>query len=173
MGYVESDFASDRNECANQLVGLATCLPYVQGQAKAPTPDCCSGLKQVVDKSRKCLCVLIKNRDNPELGFKINATLALKLPGACSAPVNASECIDLLHLAPNSTDAQVFKQFEAGTRSASAKDNSTSSSNSGSSTASKDNNGASDRGGRRWVVRDSLLGFLIWWCLVSLVIMDG
>lgn len=93
MGYVESDFASDRNECANQLVGLATCLPYVQGQAKAPTPDCCSGLKQVVDKSRKCLCVLIKNRDNPELGFKINATLALKLPGACSAPVNASECI--------------------------------------------------------------------------------
>ena len=63
------DVASDQAECTNQLVGLATCLPYVQGGAKAPTPDCCTGLKEVLSKSPKCLCVLIKDGDDPQLGI--------------------------------------------------------------------------------------------------------
>lgn len=139
-GFARSDFASDRKECANQLVGLAPCLPYSQGEAKAPTADCCSGLKQVISKSKKCLCVLVKDRNEPSLGFKINATLALSLPASCSSPTNISECIgmlmvmmtsiffikkknwlmfnfvglDLLHLDPNSSEAQVFKQFGSG-----------------------------------------------------------
>ena len=87
-----ADFAKDRQECADQLVGLATCLPYVQGEGKAPTLDCCTGLKQVLQKSKKCLCVLIKDRDDPNLGFKINTTLALSLPTACNTPANMSEC---------------------------------------------------------------------------------
>ena len=89
---VTADLAKDRQECADQLVGLGTCLPYVGGEGKTPTIDCCSGLKQVLQKSKKCLCVLIKDRNDPNLGLKINATLALGLPTACHAPTNVSEC---------------------------------------------------------------------------------
>lgn len=90
LGLSRANIDKDKEECANQLVGLATCLPYVSGGAKAPTPDCCTGLKEVLDKSKKCLCVLVKDRDDPSLGLKINATLALSLPTLCHAPVNAA-----------------------------------------------------------------------------------
>nr|GLL31730.1 protein YLS3-like [Ipomoea trifida] len=110
-GVVRSDTAKDRAECADQLVGLAPCLPYVSGDAKLPTPDCCTGLKEVVEKSKKCLCILVKDRDDPSLGFKINATLALGLPDKCHAPANISQCPDLLHLAHNSPDAKIFEDF--------------------------------------------------------------
>ncbi|KAI6685583.1 hypothetical protein NL676_031496 [Syzygium grande] len=112
LGLSNSDYAHDRAECADQLVGLSTCLPYVGGDARAPTPDCCSGLKQILQKSLKCLCILVKDRNDPSLGLKVNSTLALSLPTSCHAPVNISQCIDLLHLAPNSTDAEVFDGFE-------------------------------------------------------------
>ncbi|XP_019163933.1 PREDICTED: protein YLS3-like [Ipomoea nil] len=110
-GVVRSDMAKDRAECADQLVGLAPCLPYVSGDAKLPTPDCCTGIKGVVEKSKKCLCILVKDRDDPSLGFKINATLALSLPDKCHAPANISQCPDLLHLAHNSPDAKIFEDF--------------------------------------------------------------
>lgn len=80
------------DECAQQLVGMATCLPYVGGEAKAPTPDCCSGLKQVLNKNKKCLCVIIQDRNDPDLGLQINVTLALGLPSVCHAPANVSKC---------------------------------------------------------------------------------
>ena len=95
VGFVSSNIDQDRAECADQVVGLATCLPYVGGEAKAPTPDCCSGLKLVLDKSRKCLCVLIKDRDDPSLGLKVNLTLALGLPSACHAPADIKDCIGM------------------------------------------------------------------------------
>ncbi|KDP20375.1 hypothetical protein JCGZ_05258 [Jatropha curcas] len=101
----------DREECAEQLVGLATCLPYVGATSKSPTPDCCNGLKQVLRDNKKCLCVIIKDRNDPDLGLKINVTLALGLPSVCHATANVSQCPALLHLAPNSPDAQVFYQF--------------------------------------------------------------
>lgn len=89
-----SDFAADRAECTNQLMGLATCVTFVEGAttAKNPTPDCCAGFKQVVGKGLKCVCILIKDRDEPELGMKINVTLALQLPHKCNAPTNISDC---------------------------------------------------------------------------------
>ncbi|XP_066398794.1 non-specific lipid transfer protein GPI-anchored 14-like isoform X2 [Miscanthus floridulus] len=110
---VVGDFAADRAECSDTLVGLATCLTYVQEQATAtaPTPDCCAGLKTVLQSSRKCLCVLIKDRDNPNLGLKLNVTKALGLPAVCNAPANISDCPRLLNLPPDSKDAQVFEQF--------------------------------------------------------------
>ena len=90
--YTMADAAKDREECAKQLVGLATCLPYVGGQAKAPTPDCCTGLKQVLKDNKKCLCVIIRDHNDPELGLQINVTLALGLPSVCHAPTNVSQC---------------------------------------------------------------------------------
>ncbi|CAH2040467.1 unnamed protein product [Thlaspi arvense] len=57
VGSVMSDIEKDREKCGNQLVGLATCLPYVGGNAKAPTLDCCDGLKEVLKNSKECLCI--------------------------------------------------------------------------------------------------------------------
>jgi Probable lipid transfer len=89
-----SDFTADRAECTDQLMGLATCITFVEGDttAKNPTPDCCAGFKQVVGKGMKCVCILIKDHDQMELGIKINVSLALELPHKCSAPINVSEC---------------------------------------------------------------------------------
>ncbi|KAK3150580.1 hypothetical protein QOZ80_3AG0235030 [Eleusine coracana subsp. coracana] len=122
------DMNADRTECADQLVGLAPCLQYVQGQARAPAPDCCGGLRQVLGKSPKCLCVLVKDKDDPNLGIKINATLALALPSACGAThANVSHCAQLLHIPPGSKDAAVFSPGgdKGTTTTAPAKDNST------------------------------------------------
>ncbi|WOK92502.1 hypothetical protein Cni_G01193 [Canna indica] len=104
------DTSSDITECGSQLIGMQTCLGFVQGAAKAPTPDCCSGLKGVLTKSPKCLCILIKDRDDPQLPIKINVTRALALPADCGAPANISACPQILHLLPNSKEAQIFKQ---------------------------------------------------------------
>ncbi|KAK4476418.1 hypothetical protein RD792_015571, partial [Penstemon davidsonii] len=113
----DSDNTKDKEECTESLVGLATCLTYVGGTAKAPTPDCCSGLKQVLKTKKKCLCVIIKDRNDPDLGLNINVTLALTLPQVCNAPANISQCPALLKLAPDSPDAQVF--YEIGQKSSS------------------------------------------------------
>ncbi|KAL0429338.1 UNVERIFIED_CONTAM: protein YLS3 [Sesamum radiatum] len=106
-----SDTSKDREECAESLVGLATCLPYVGGTAKAPTPDCCTALKHLLNTKKKCLCVIIKDRNDPDLGLNINVTLALGLPQVCNAPANISQCPALLNLPPDSPDAQIFSQF--------------------------------------------------------------
>ncbi|KAM1589721.1 hypothetical protein ACFX10_028584 [Malus domestica] len=91
---------------------MATCPPYVGGQAKAPTSDCCTGFKQVVNNNKKCLCLIIKDRNDPELGLQMNVTLALGLPAVCKAPANVSKCPELLHLDPKSPEAQAFYQLE-------------------------------------------------------------
>ncbi|CAL9053077.1 non-specific lipid transfer protein GPI-anchored 13-like isoform X2 [Musa acuminata AAA Group] len=106
-----SDFAQDKANCQDTLVSLATCLTYVEGQAKAPTPDCCDGLSKILSKNRTCLCVLIKDRNEPGLGITFNATLAMNLPTVCHASSNISECPELLHLPPHSKEAQIFEQF--------------------------------------------------------------
>ncbi|KAK2988067.1 hypothetical protein RJ640_002008, partial [Escallonia rubra] len=95
--FATSDDDKDKEECTEQLVGLATCLPYVGGNAKAPTPDCCSGLKQVLKVKKKCLCVIVKDRNDPDLGLTINVTLALGLPSVCHAPANLFYIWLLIH----------------------------------------------------------------------------
>ncbi|KAL7612891.1 non-specific lipid transfer protein GPI-anchored 6 [Lactuca sativa] len=111
VGLAKGDFDKDQQECADTLIGLATCLPYVSGDAKTPTMDCCSGLKQVVQKNLRCLCILVKDRDDPKLGIKINATLALGLPDSCHTPTNITECPKLMKLPPNSPEAKIFEDY--------------------------------------------------------------
>ncbi|XP_062212739.1 non-specific lipid transfer protein GPI-anchored 14-like [Phragmites australis] len=112
-GTASGDFAADRAECADRLMGLATCLTYVQAKAtaRAPTPDCCAGLKQVVTGSKKCLCVLVKDRDEPALGFQINVTRAMDLPSICNIPATFSDCPKMLNMSDDSPDAQIFKDY--------------------------------------------------------------
>ncbi|KAI3472130.1 hypothetical protein Pfo_029618 [Paulownia fortunei] len=111
---VSSDFAQDKKECQDQLVSLSPCLTFVSGDAKAPTPTCCTELKKDVTKSKLCLCILIKDRNEPGVGFKLNATLALGLIPICRIHSNATDCpgMQTLHLSPNSPEAQVFEQFD-------------------------------------------------------------
>ncbi|OVA10964.1 Plant lipid transfer protein/Par allergen [Macleaya cordata] len=170
---VRSDVDKDREECGTQLVGLATCLPYVGGTAKSPTPDCCSGLKQILATSKKCLCVLVKDRNDPSLGLKINSTLALGLPSVCKAPANISECPSLLHLAPNSPDAKVFEEFGSSSKGTSTPtspviENPKSGSDSKTTGQVKNDGG---KGKRKWLEMEMVAGVLLW-CFTSLFIMD-
>ncbi|XP_038878589.1 non-specific lipid transfer protein GPI-anchored 6-like [Benincasa hispida] len=158
--FAASNIDQDRTECSDQLTGLAPCLPYVSGDAKTPTIDCCSGLKQVVQKSKKCLCVLIKDKDDPNLGLKINGSLALALPNDCHAPANITECISLLHLSPNSTEAKIFKESNPTSGPSSSPDTKVHGS---SSTANEKSDGGM---GKRWIgstemIMGILLGFFI------------
>ncbi|KAL2466268.1 Bifunctional inhibitor/lipid-transfer protein/seed storage 2S albumin superfamily protein [Abeliophyllum distichum] len=111
VGCVSSDFAQDKKECANQLLSLSSCIGFVSGEVKAPTPSCCTELRKDMMNNMLCLCILVRDRNEPSLGFKLNATLALRLPSVCHVQSNATACPDLLHLAPNSPEAQVFEQF--------------------------------------------------------------
>ncbi|GER50763.1 lipid-transfer protein, partial [Striga asiatica] len=86
------DVDKDREKCGNQLVGLATCLPYVSGDSISPAPDCCTGLGTLLRTSPQCLCLLVKDRNDPSLGLNINATRAMALPSYCHAPANISAC---------------------------------------------------------------------------------
>lgn len=92
-GTARGDFEADQKECADTLTGLLTCLEYVEGTSKAPPPDCCSGLNQIVTKNLRCLCILIKDRNDPQMPFKVNATRARSLPGACKNPIDIFQCI--------------------------------------------------------------------------------
>ncbi|KAH7661865.1 Bifunctional inhibitor/lipid-transfer protein/seed storage 2S albumin protein [Dioscorea alata] len=65
----------------------------------------------MVEKSPKCLCVLIKDRNEPGLGFTFNVTRALSLPNVCRSSANISDCPRLLNLPKDSKDAQIFEQF--------------------------------------------------------------
>lgn len=93
IGIGMSDSSKDKQECTPQLASLATCLPYVEGEGKTPATDCCDGLKTLLKTNEKCLCLIIKDRNDPDLGgIIINVTLALNLPKVCNAPANVSRC---------------------------------------------------------------------------------
>ncbi|KAB2016403.1 hypothetical protein E1A91_D08G096000v1 [Gossypium mustelinum] len=157
LDLASGDVNQDKAECTDQLVGLAPCLPYVGGQAKAPTMDCCGGLKQVLVKSKKCLCVLIKDKDDPSLGLNINASLAATLPHTCHDTVNLTECISLLHLAPNSQEAKLFQGYQKLTEK-----HSTSPPASGNSTSSAAEKSDGGMGKKRVGVVEIAVGVSLW-----------
>ncbi|KAI7755153.1 hypothetical protein M8C21_026023 [Ambrosia artemisiifolia] len=164
----------DKEECAEQLAGLATCLPYVGGNAKSPTPDCCSGLKQVLNTNKKCLCVVVKDRNDPDLGLTINVTLALGLPNVCHAPANVTKCPELLHLAPNSTDAQVFYQYghSSGVAPASSPTASANASfGGGGGSIARRPNGGTTGTGTTWLKREVVLMGVVSCILTSTFVM--
>ncbi|GMI74276.1 glycosylphosphatidylinositol-anchored lipid protein transfer 6 [Hibiscus trionum] len=161
LGFASSDINQDKAECSNQVTGLAPCLPYVESQAKAPTVDCCSGLKQVVDNSKKCLCLLIKDIDDPSLGLNINATFAAALPATCGVTVNMTDCISLLHLAPNSQEAKLFEAYQKLTKGSPGVAT-TSPSTTGNSTTSSGAQKSDGRKRQKWASIEVALGVSIW-----------
>ncbi|KAI7736770.1 hypothetical protein M8C21_012645 [Ambrosia artemisiifolia] len=154
VGLSNGDFAEDQKKCADTLIGLATCLPYVGGQAKAPTMDCCAKLKPVLDKSKVCLCILVKDRDEPGLGVKINGTLALGLPDACHLPANITECPKLMNMPYNSPEAKIFEDYGKNVKNS----NSTTTTPSGNGSSGSMNSDAAI--GKKWLVTEKILGAL-------------
>ncbi|CAG7905378.1 hypothetical protein BRARA_D00234 [Brassica rapa] len=110
---VRSDLNQDIKGCQDSMSDLYSCLPFVTNKAKAPDSTCCTTLKEKLDKgqTKRCLCTLVKDRDDPGLGFKVDANRAMSLPSACHVPANISQCPELLHLPPDSAAAKIFKQF--------------------------------------------------------------
>ncbi|KAI3461875.1 hypothetical protein Pfo_018538 [Paulownia fortunei] len=158
FGFARCDIEKDKEKCTNQLVGMATCLPYVSGEAKVPPMDCCTAFKQVLQKSPECICLLVKDRNDPSLGLKINATLALSLPTQCNAPSNETiaDCPAILHLPPNSPDAKVFEDFANSAK----KSNTTAPAAAGNSSTTADQR--SDGGKRkRWLGTEMVSGLLL------------
>ncbi|PKA52549.1 putative GPI-anchored protein [Apostasia shenzhenica] len=147
---VSCDVAGDRAECAEDLVGLSTCVEYVEGTARTPTPDCCGGLMKVRAQKPKCLCVLIKDHDSPDLGLKLNVTLAVSLPAVCHVPANISACPKLLNLPPDSKEAQIFKPAEGAAGRGEGAGASDTTANPGPS--AKTNSSASNDGARQAAV---------------------
>ncbi|XP_049411339.1 non-specific lipid transfer protein GPI-anchored 14-like [Solanum stenotomum] len=105
MGNIEDDV----KDCADQLGDLASCIPYVSGTAKMPTPECCEDTQKLKAAKPKCLCVLIKESTDPSLGLPINTTLALQMPAACKIDAKVSDCPSLLKIPADSPDAKIFK----------------------------------------------------------------
>lgn len=169
---VDADKDKDKQECQQQLIKMATCLPYVDGEAKAPTPDCCTGLKEVLKDNKKCLCVIIRDRNDPDLGLQINLTLALSLPSVCHAPANVSQCPALLHMDPNSPEAQVFYQL-GGSSNQSVGSPAPGPSAGGGSTSGR-SEGTSGQGknygcfsGKRWFGMEIAAGGIFIWCIIN------
>ncbi|CAO2831872.1 unnamed protein product [Amaranthus hypochondriacus] len=107
---VSSDFSKDKDECQEQLVTMSSCLNFVTREVKSPSPQCCTILYTKLNATKKCLCILVMDRNQPSLGLKLNATLALNHPSLCHAPNNSRDCLGLLHLDTKSPEAQVFIQ---------------------------------------------------------------
>ncbi|CAL5395435.1 unnamed protein product [Camellia sinensis] len=84
--------ANAQSGCTNVLIGMASCLSYVTGNSSSPTSSCCSKLANVVQSQPQCLCTALGGGGSV-LGFNINQTLALSLPGACNVQTPPlSEC---------------------------------------------------------------------------------
>nr|GEZ10075.1 protein YLS3-like [Tanacetum cinerariifolium] len=112
-GFTKADVNKDKEQCGDKLVALAPCLSYVSGESKAPpSKGCCTGLKEVVERSKVCFCILVKDHNDPSLKLKINDTLALGLPEACQVTGNITQCISLLHLKSGSPDAKMFEDYD-------------------------------------------------------------
>ncbi|XP_010506349.1 PREDICTED: protein YLS3-like [Camelina sativa] len=102
------DKAKNEEQCREERLSMGTCLPYMKGQAKSPTPVCCSGLKQILDSEKNCICVIIQDRNDPALGLQINISLSYTLPSVCHVTADVAKCPAFLHLDPKSPEAQVF-----------------------------------------------------------------
>lgn len=102
---VSSDFAQDKTECQDQLIGLSPCVPFISEKEKSPAPVCCLQLAKNFDQKRKCMCMLVRDRNDPGVGFKVNATLALSLPLICHIPANETQCLG------NQTDPYIISSF--------------------------------------------------------------
>ncbi|KAF8407009.1 hypothetical protein HHK36_006131 [Tetracentron sinense] len=135
----------DEKECAEQLTNLAACIPFVSGSAKKPTKECCDETAKVKSSRPKCLCVLIKESTDPNMGLPVNTTLALQMPSACNIDAKVSDCPSLLKLPPGSPDAKIFGEANVDSTTTTTTTTPPSSTTSGSSSSSTSGSGSGSK----------------------------
>ena len=87
----------DEKECDDQLANLASCIPFVSGTAKKPTPQCCQDTQKVKPASLSACAFSSKRALTPPWAFlsiplwlfkcHLPATLMLKCPIALVCPI--------------------------------------------------------------------------------------
>ncbi|KAB2019546.1 hypothetical protein ES319_D07G003700v1 [Gossypium barbadense] len=84
----------DENGCADQLVNLASCIPFVSGTAKKSAPQCCQDTQKMKADKPKCyMCELSYNNT-----------------------IHLSVFNGILNLSPDSLDAKIiFKEVGSST----------------------------------------------------------
>eukprot|EP01018_Ginkgo_biloba_P022172 Gb_02443 [translate_table: standard] len=81
-GIVEAQTPPTSTGCTNAFVSLNPCLGYITGTSNVSNPACCTALAAAANNAASCLCQFF-GTSNP-LGFPINQTQALTLPGLCN-----------------------------------------------------------------------------------------
>ncbi|CAK9172279.1 unnamed protein product [Ilex paraguariensis] len=136
---VVATMEEDEKDCADQLTNLASCIPFVSGDAKKPTPECCEDTKKVRAAKPKCLCVLIKESTDSSMGLPVNTTLALQMPAACNIDAKVSDC-------PCSSTSSATGSPPASASTSTSSPGSSKSSSSSPETGSSSNSKASTSG---------------------------
>ncbi|CAI9090008.1 OLC1v1024683C1 [Oldenlandia corymbosa var. corymbosa] len=164
-----SDLAEDKKECQDQIIDLSSCLPFLSEESKFPSPICCIHLAEKYDKEkRRCLCMAVRDRNEPGFGFKVNATLALALPFICHIQANVTQCIDFLQMDPQSPEAQIFKQSYDNILGNSSR-NATTNVTDSSAYSSTNPSSSSRNHGKKWL-NMGMAGFVSVWLMISSVI---
>ncbi|EMS68280.1 hypothetical protein TRIUR3_25393 [Triticum urartu] len=65
----------------------------------------------VLGTSKRCMCILVKDRDEPALGIKVNITRSMNLPSVCNIAATFSDCPKILNMSPDSKETEIFKQY--------------------------------------------------------------
>ena len=68
----------DTKQCQDQLIGLSPCQKFVSGDSKSPSPSCCSELRKDYNKTKRCLCVIVKDRNEPKRQSLASRSMLLK-----------------------------------------------------------------------------------------------
>ncbi|KAH9305406.1 hypothetical protein KI387_009810, partial [Taxus chinensis] len=75
-------------DCANTIASLSPCsafLNYTNNVTTSPSSGCCTAIAEAAGNAGGCLCQVLGT--NYPLGFPINQTRLLVLPGACNANI--------------------------------------------------------------------------------------
>ncbi|WOK91763.1 non-specific lipid-transfer protein-like protein [Canna indica] len=92
--------------CTPVLSSLSPCISYIVGNSSAPTSTCCSQLAGLMQTQTQCLCAILGGGIS-QLGFIINQTQALTLPGACKLRMSPdSRCSGFTVSTPTAAPAE-------------------------------------------------------------------
>ncbi|KAF6148486.1 hypothetical protein GIB67_038841 [Kingdonia uniflora] len=99
-------------QCNSEFTKMGTCLNFATAKADAPTPQCCSSVKDIKDRNPACLCYIIEQTHKGGASLKdlgLQEAKLLALPTACKLTgATISECPKLLKISPSSPDYAIF-----------------------------------------------------------------
>ncbi|PIA33785.1 hypothetical protein AQUCO_04000086v1 [Aquilegia coerulea] len=99
--------------CSIEFSEVDVCLSFATGKTDSPSKDCCTNIKDIMDKNPVCFCFVIQQAHDKSIRLKtrgLQKAKVLQLPSACNlANGSMSVCPKLLNLSPSSPDNAFFK----------------------------------------------------------------